>query len=116
MSGQSHGRPLPVPTVRQDSHHGQSQGPQADLKDGTLPSFIMPKQAGVQGDPSHTAQSCDLHLHIWTKSWTRCSLRSLPTHKFITMFQLLLKQIFMFLGNKKVPDSLKDKQKVWVVD
>lgn len=70
----------------------------------------------MQGEPSHTAQSSDLNLHICTKSWTKCSLRSSPIHKFSTMFQLLLKQIFMFVVNKKVADSLKDKQKVRVVD
>lgn len=43
-------------------------------------------------------------------------LRSLPTCKFVTMFQLFLKQIFVFLGNKKVADSFKDKQRVKVVD
>lgn len=40
----------------------------------------------------------------------------MSTCKFITMLQLLLKQTFVFLGNKKVADSFKDQQKIKVMD
>lgn len=44
--------------------------------------------------------------YLYQKS-TRCSLRSLTTCKLITMFQLLLKQIFVFLGNKSLQAHLR---------
>lgn len=81
--------------------------PQSKTSSQHCPLLITPKQrSGVQGDGADNTISSSPLPYLYQKS-TRCSLRSLTTCKLITMFQLLLKQIFVFLGNKSLQAHLR---------
>jgi hypothetical protein len=82
-----------------DLHQGQNHGLRLvwQHKHRALSPLLSHKtEVRSAGRPWSITQSPDLHFHIFTTSWTRCSLRALPSCKFITMFQILLRQIFLF--------------------